>query len=671
MCPTSGPASLSGMEELWIVHRDPLARAALGRLAGDERPQRAGAPGDQAFEGGDGAPAVVLLGAAGDLEPELDFASRQLGRAPAARWILLGGPGRPSEELSRLFRGLDALFLHYPPDAVSLRAAIARAAATEPEPLPVRRLRELLESRARVAFADLDLPALSRSAAGAERALVRGEPGTGRLLLARWLHARGPAAESAFLHVPCDEASTPASLAEFARGSDAAGPATLCLDDVDRLAPTVQRWLRGVVEWGGVGLPVPGRARWIATRREGASAGPLDPALEAALGGSELRLPPLRERAGAVPALAAAAARAWAARRGVVAPRFAPDAEAALRAWPWPGNVRELEALVEQTLAAGPPDPVPASALRFAGDATSPRAPRPEAPAAPGEPPGPPRPSAPPGQPGPLGPSDPPPPASAPPPAPAPPGPAAPTPPQPRPAASGSRGGDAAALVQRLVQALTHEVRNPLVAIRTFASLLPERFDDPEFRTRFREQVGADVARLEQLLERLARFASTGEPRIAPVDVAGMLEALLDERRPEIQARRLLVLQELDSTRPLALADEEMLRFALEALLSRALAWIPERADLFVASRYHARGAGGTPTVRVLLRFYDPHGPRPAAAPIEPEAAADVSLRGTALEFVLAEQLVRAQGGRLLVDASEADETLVVLDLPALPAESP
>jgi hypothetical protein len=70
----------------------------------------------------------------------------------------------------------------------------------------------------------------------------------------------------------------------------------------------------------------------------------------------------------------------------------------------------------------------------------------------------------------------------------------------------------------------------------------------------------------------------------------------------------------------------------------------------------------------VLLRFYDPNAPRRAPGPVEPAASADLSLRATALEFVLAEQLVAAQGGRLRVDASEADETLVVLDLPA-PAE--
>jgi nitrogen-specific signal transduction histidine kinase len=41
---------------------------------------------------------------------------------------------------------------------------------------------------------------------------------------------------------------------------------------------------------------------------------------------------------------------------------------------------------------------------------------------------------------------------------------------------------DRAAFWTDLAASMSHEVRNPLVAIKTFAQLLPERFDDPDFR---------------------------------------------------------------------------------------------------------------------------------------------------------------------------------------------
>jgi len=40
-----------------------------------------------------------------------------------------------------------------------------------------------------------------------------------------------------------------------------------------------------------------------------------------------------------------------------------------------------------------------------------------------------------------------------------------------------------------LAASMSHEIRNPLVAIKTFAQLLPERFDDADFRKEFNEIV--------------------------------------------------------------------------------------------------------------------------------------------------------------------------------------
>jgi signal transduction histidine kinase len=41
------------------------------------------------------------------------------------------------------------------------------------------------------------------------------------------------------------------------------------------------------------------------------------------------------------------------------------------------------------------------------------------------------------------------------------------------------------ALIRVISAGMAHEIRNPLVAIRTFAELAPRRLDDPEFRSNF------------------------------------------------------------------------------------------------------------------------------------------------------------------------------------------
>lgn len=73
---------------------------------------------------------------------------------------------------------------------------------------------------------------------------------------------------------------------------------------------------------------------------------------------------------------------------------------------------------------------------------------------------------------------------------------------------------DRLAALGGLVSEIVHEVRNPLVSVKTFLQLLPERLDDPEFHGEFRGLVADEVARLERMLDDLllhARPRATSE----------------------------------------------------------------------------------------------------------------------------------------------------------------
>ena len=76
----------------------------------------------------------------------------------------------------------------------------------------------------------------------------------------------------------------------------------------------------------------------------------------------------------------------------------------------------------------------------------------------------------------------------------------------------GVRRLDRLAALGDLVAEIVHEVRNPLVSVKTFVQLLPERQDDPEFRTRFSEVVESELRRIERLLDVVLEHA---RPRAA------------------------------------------------------------------------------------------------------------------------------------------------------------
>jgi signal transduction histidine kinase len=400
------------------------------------------------------------------------------------------------------------------------------------------------------------------------------------------------------------------------------------------------------------------RVSWIATVGDDLSMGAgmpgaltpeLTPDLAQALAGLTVRIPPLRQRREAIATLATDTALAWSSARGTPPRTFADDALLALERHPWPGNQRELEAVVARTLAAEAGTPIHADQLRFHTEGRSSSGPAgfqseerfEPAPVGPAAEPS--RVEVPAREPSDAKRTD-----------------ALEAP------ADGTNGADGAGEVRRLLRSLAHEVRNPLVAIRTFASLLPERADDPEFREEFSRLVGADVNRIEGVLDRLGSFAELAPAEPERVDVAAALEGRLEELRSEIETRRLLVLKELDRTHPHARASGPAVELALEFLLQRALAWMPDRADLYLASRYQPDGLRGGPSQRIVLRSYRPGGGGAASSDAAAEA---LSARETDLALILAEQLVRSQHGTLTLDDTRADETVVVLDLPA--AEPP
>jgi len=641
---------------LWIVHRDPRWREALRRLVGG-RPLVAD-PGEPGALADAPAPRAVLLGASGDFEAELAWAHGAVARlaresdargAPGPSWLILTEP-RDVEEARRLFDALPAEVVAITSDARELRrrlrGALARRGAAA---LSERSRRDVLAARFERWLGDLDAVALLAATDPSRRQLpllVRGENGTGRGLLARTLHLQaglGGAAPGAFASATgapgLDAAALLAGLVPELAGTGAAGALTVCIEEADALDPATQRRLASWIEDG----PPPGalpatRVRWMATAGDPALDDLLETALANALAGLVVRIPPLRERPAAIDRIAAETLRTWGALRAAdrPVPRLADDALAALHTHAWPGNARELEAVVRRTLATATRDPIPAEELVFdslqANEVSAQRgeAERSERDVS-----------------------------------------AARIEERPQASEASAQRGEAershqdvgapaissdsppSEPLRRLAGAVAHEVGNPLVGIRTFAQMLPSRFDDPEFRAQFAERVEADTRRIEAVVETLARLGSLPKPAREPVDVSALLARLLQLQGARIQERRLVVLEELDREQPFALGDAEQLRFALGMLLDDTLAWLPEHGDLYLATRHHAGDGGGR--LRILLRS------RGAGASLD----LGLRLSENTLAVAAVEAVVRAHRGSLAVEPGEPGETLVLIELPA------
>jgi DNA-binding NtrC family response regulator len=218
-----------------------------------------------------------------------------------------------------------------------------------------------------------ELFALTRRLAPHVRtALVTGETGTGKELVARALHDVGPRRTRRFIPINCSavvESLFESELFGHVRGAftgatetkaglfEAADGGTLFLDEVGELPPSVQAKLLRVIETGEVQRvgsldPLRVDVRLIAATNRNlaseAAQGRFRTDLYYRLNVIEISLPPLRDRREDIPYLTAAFVREFNGKFGKNVTGVTPAAERLLASAWWPGNVRELRNVIER-----------------------------------------------------------------------------------------------------------------------------------------------------------------------------------------------------------------------------------------------------------------------------------------------------------------------------------
>jgi len=210
--------------------------------------------------------------------------------------------------------------------------------------------------------------------------LILGEPGTGKKVLARWLHENGPRAGGAFVDIHCAGLFGEALEGELfgnAAGTgllDLANGGTLFVDEIADLDPRIQPRLLEVLETKRYRRVPEDRdlsvdIRLIAAThhnlgamvREGQFHGELYFRIQTV----PLHVPALRERPQDIPLLARAMVEELARDLGRGAVELTENAEDALQSYRWPGNLRELHNVLEGAFLRTRGSRIDASALRF------------------------------------------------------------------------------------------------------------------------------------------------------------------------------------------------------------------------------------------------------------------------------------------------------------------
>ena len=215
----------------------------------------------------------------------------------------------------------------------------------------------------------------ARIATGTISVLILGETGVGKELLAEHIHKSSPRAARPYVRLNCgaiSESLLESELFGHERGAftgavgtkqgllETADGGSVFLDEVGELPPSIQVKLLRVIEERAVlrvgGLkPRPLDLRFIAATNRDLEAevarGTFRQDLFFRLNGATLVIPPLRERANEIPALAKAFLAHAARQAGMTrVPALGADVLERLLRYSWPGNIRELRNVIERAV---------------------------------------------------------------------------------------------------------------------------------------------------------------------------------------------------------------------------------------------------------------------------------------------------------------------------------
>lgn len=208
--------------------------------------------------------------------------------------------------------------------------------------------------------------AVDRYADGDAPVLICGEHGTGRELVARVLHRRGPRGASRFVAVRPTFEDAPTSPSPSAGGRDgdacerarralrAASGGTLLVKDVSDLSASSQCTLKRAIRErrgdhaGDEVFDVQVVATADLDLDRAVSAEIVSPELYQLFAGRRIEVPPLRDRSEDLPELFERWIKHYAAEIGRPKPTISSRAYARLTAYPWPGNVAELKSIARR-----------------------------------------------------------------------------------------------------------------------------------------------------------------------------------------------------------------------------------------------------------------------------------------------------------------------------------
>lgn len=225
-----------------------------------------------------------------------------------------------------------------------------------------------------------------------------------------------------------------------------------------------------------------------------------------------------------------------------------------------------------------------------------------------------------------------------------------------------------------LTAGLAHEIRNPLVAIRTFTQLLPERYNDDEFRDGFQGLALKEVDRICGLINDLLSFARPSRPKVVQENMNDVVDGIVRILETEAKEKNVEIKRDFAADLPTVSIDREQMKQVFMNLILNAIQAMKEGggAIVVVTRPYMSKQAGQTGQfVQVEIRDTGIGIPEENLDHIFDPFFTNKD-EGSGLGLAISHQIVQEHGGYVTVESKLGVGTSFFVNIPiGKPAHPP
>ena len=222
-----------------------------------------------------------------------------------------------------------------------------------------------------------------------------------------------------------------------------------------------------------------------------------------------------------------------------------------------------------------------------------------------------------------------------------------------------------------LAARLAHEIKNPMTAIGTFIQMLPQKFNDKEFREDFYKIAMEETKRVNNLITELLDLVKTKEPHFELNDLHGLIDKMILLVSPESNAKKIEVIRQFDSDIGQVWMDSEKMKQVILNLLSNALEFTPEKGRIEILTRECTR-RGKPNSVRIEIKDNGIGIPESMIDKIfEPYFTTKHKSNmhnGTGLGLFIAHQNIQDHKGTIEVKSEVNEGATFIMDIPTDPS---